>query len=1269
MDDMAGKTKNQLITELVELHSKVADLEKAEAQLTQAEANLQAKTRQLESHWLISAEIARELDLTVLLGIILRRAAELLGARSGFLSLYDENTRTLSPKYWEGHGQWVSKLVFPLGKGISGAVAAMRRGMVVNNYRTSSYAKALILENTTVTSVVAEPLIYGDRVVGVVTVDNEGMTERIFTEEDRNVLTPFAVQAAIAIANARLLEEAKLEFAERTRTEAELKKSEGLYRTLIETSPDAIIVYDLTGRLITANMAAAKSYGAASVNEFLSEVETVFQVLTEKDRKKAATNLSRTLANGFSRKDEYLIRNLSGVAIHVEVNTSIMRGAQGEPQAFISVLRDITERKQSEKIMIAQRDLSVALAEAATLQDALRLCLGFSIRLAEFDAGSIYVIDPVTGNMTLACIQGVSDSFMKLAERDGFTQSRSQIIMQGVPYYVENEAIPNIPFKEAMHEEGLKSVAFIPIKIQSRIIGGLIVASHVVNHIAPYVRNALETIAGRIGTAIAKAQSEEALRESESKFRDLAEKSLVGIFLIQDDVHKYVNAEFAKIVGYRVEEIVDHLSHKDIVFQEDQPIVDKRVRLYTTGELQSTRNKFRIKTKDNELRDVETFSSRTFYQGRPAIIGSLLDITDRLKAEEALRESESKFRDLAEKSVVGIYLIQDDLFRYVNAEFANIFGYSVEELVNSMRVKDVIYQEDQSLVEEKLRQRISGELQSLRYEFRLMTKKKEVRHAEAFSSRTFYQGKPAVIGTVLDITDRLKAEEDLHRLSIAIEQAAEDIIITDPDGVIQYVNPAFEKITGYSRIEVIGKNPRILQSGAHDKAFYKQLWDTIKSGSLWSGRIINRCKDGRLVQEDATVTPLLTSAGKLTGYVALKRDVTQAVKMEGQLRQSQKMEAIGTLAGGIAHDFNNILGAIMGYAEMSKIMTTDPNIQPYLEQIVKAGLRSRDLIQQILTFSRKREQERKPVLVTPIVKEALKLLRSSIPATIEIRQHYNARKDTVFADPTQIHQILINLCTNAVHAIRDREGILEVSLGQHELTVADPAYDHDLKEGSYLKITVRDTGVGIDPAVKDKIFDPFFTTKELGEGTGLGLSVVYGIVKDHGGTISVESEVGNGTTFTVHLPLIVMDENLKQEEELESIPKGKGRILYVDDEELIAAMGQEWLTSLGYDVTLCLSGREALEAFMAHPEEFDLVITDMTMPNMTGASLAREILKIRPSLPIILTTGFSQQINEEEAKKIGIREFLMKPVSLISLAQTVKKITGQENISAAAKLS
>ncbi len=728
-----------------------------------------------------------------------------------------------------------------------------------------------------------------------------------------------------------------------------------------------------------------------------------------------------------------------------------------------------------------------------------------------------------------------------------------------------------------------------------------------------------------------------------------------GLFTFDDRYYSLHGITVGEAGGYTIkaEPFIDKYIHPD-----DAPllrsIINQTVILKKRGDKYEF--EMRILRADASVRNVlVSFRGEKNTAGKyTRIYGVTQDITEHKRAQEALQESESQFKDLVEKSIVGVYLIQDNVIKYASIEFANISGYRVEEITGRLKIHEIIHPEDLLMVQDNIKDRISGKIKSLHYEFRILTKSKEVKHVEVYSSQTVYQGRAAIIGMMMDISERKNADETLRRLSFAVEKAAEDIVITDPDGIIQYVNPAFEKITGYSRSEAIGKTPRILKSGIHDRTFYEHLWTTIKEGNVWSGRITNRRKNGTLIQEEATISPLLTSSGKLTGYIALKRDITEAMKWEAQLRQAQKMEAIGTLAGGIAHDFNNILASLLGYTELAKFKTTDKAIHPFLDQILKACDRSKDLVKQILTFSRQREQEMKPLAVTPIIKEAMKLLRSSLPATVEIRQSFKAKSDTVLADPTQIHQIIMNLCTNAGHAMKDRQGVLEVRLDQHTL-FQDGA---ELKAGEYLRLTIGDTGTGIDPLIKEKIFDPFFTTKKPGEGTGLGLSVVYGIVKDHGGSISVDSEVGKGTVFSIHLPLM----NIQAEHEnrlTAAMPEGNGHILYVDDEKPIASLAQQILESLGYQVTVRFSSLDALDAYRSMPERFDLVITDMTMPNMTGASMAMEMLKIRPNLPIILTTGYSEIIDEDAARKIGVREFLMKPVSMPQLAQAVKQCLSQ----------
>jgi PAS domain S-box-containing protein len=412
---------------------------------------------------------------------------------------------------------------------------------------------------------------------------------------------------------------------------------------------------------------------------------------------------------------------------------------------------------------------------------------------------------------------------------------------------------------------------------------------------------------------------------------------------------------------------------------------------------------------------------------------------------------------------------------------------------------------------------------------------------------------------------------------------------------------------------------------------------------------------------ETLATRIRDHQGTVVGALQCGQDVTDKVHLRNRLQHSQKMEALGTLAGGVAHDFNNILTAILGFAQLARDQVAGGTpYRRYLDQVLSAGSRAADLVRQILTFSRWTEQERKPVEVPPIIKEALKLLRSSLPTTIEIRQEIaiEPQEGMVLADPTQIHQVMMNLCTNAAHAMRTRGGVLGVSLSRIGVTAPLVARYPDLKPGPHLQLTVSDTGYGMDAALMERIFDPYFTTKGLGEGTGLGLAVVQGIVKSCGGLITVYSEPGQGTTFNIFLPEIRCDATLEAEAPVEPAT-GSERILFVDDEKTLVDLGKEMLESLGYDVVAKTSSIEALATFRNQPPAFDLVITDMTMPGLTGSELAQELLAIRSDLPIILCTGFSGLINGPQCKAMGIREFVMKPYVSTNLAKTIRKALQQ----------
>lgn len=502
-------------------------------------------------------------------------------------------------------------------------------------------------------------------------------------------------------------------------------------------------------------------------------------------------------------------------------------------------------------------------------------------------------------------------------------------------------------------------------------------------------------------------------------------------------------------------------------------------------------------------------------------------------------------------------------------------------------------------------------------------------------------------------------EKIAQRLAFHVDQTPLGVIEWDLDlNVIQW-NQAAEKIFHYSRKEVIGKNGKDLIIPHNVRHHVQDLWDDLlaKTGGTRSTNE-NITKNGNIILCEWFNTTILDSKNTVVGIASMVRDITEARHLEEQARKSQKMEAIGTLAGGIAHDFNNILSAIFGYTEMAQMkLSADHPSSADLDQVLKAGRRAQDLVKQILAFSRQTEQTLTPIQIHIIVEEALKLLRASIPTTIEIQRDIDPTSGAVLSDATQLHQITMNLCTNAYHAMRETGGILTVKVHPVQILADDTKVKFsNLQPGSYVELLVSDTGKGMDEATVEKIFNPYFTTKKKGEGTGLGLSVVHGIVKSYGGYISVVSEPDEGTTFKLYLPQMRIDSPMQPDDYASSCPGGTERGLIVDDEEVLVDITRQMLTGLGYTITVATGSVEAFDIFKEKPDAFDFLITDMTMPELNGAELIHRIRNIRPSLPIILCTGFSDLIDESKATHLGIQKYLTKPVDRHELATALREI-------------
>ena len=633
-----------------------------------------------------------------------------------------------------------------------------------------------------------------------------------------------------------------------------------------------------------------------------------------------------------------------------------------------------------------------------------------------------------------------------------------------------------------------------------------------------------------------------------------------------------------------------------------------------------------------------------------------------LEKESILRGSEERYRTLVEESFDGIFIQKGTRIVFANQRLHEMLGYNEGELLD-MDHWIVYHPEYQDLTRERAQARMKGETVPTHYEVKLQRKNGSWFYGDVGARPIHLDGEAGIQVWIKDTMNRKQAEEAL-RVS---EEKYRDLYDNAPDMLVSVdaktatiieCNQTLADELGYTKEEIIGRpifDMYTLDSAEYAKANVFPVF--AKNGIVKEEELQLQRKDGSMIDVSLNVTAVRDEKGNILSSRSSWRDITERKRLETQLQQAQKMETIGTLAGGIAHDFNNILAAIIGYAELVKMkLPEDSEVLPNLDEVLKSSNRAKTLIQQILAFSRKQELEQKPLQLKYIVKESLKLLRSTLPSDIEIKEDIAKDVGVVNADPTQMHQVIMNLCTNAGHAMQKDGGVLTVGLANVELDDIAAAQYLDMSPGRYLRVTVSDTGYGMTSDVKDHIFDPYFTTKEKGVGTGLGLSVAHGIVKNHNGEITVYSEPGKGSTFHVYLPLI-QEEAIKPEiDEQAPILTGNERILFIDDEKALVDLGTQMLESLGYKVTTRTSSIEALELFKAQPDQFDLVITDMTMPKMTGDHLAKELMKIRPDIPIIICTGHSGRISEEKASSLSIRKFVMKPIVMSDIAKTVREV-------------
>ena len=1022
------------------------------------------------------------------------------------------------------------------------------------------------------------------------------------------------------------------------KAETALGESERRYRAIVESQTDAVCRWLPDSTLTFVNDAYARLFGK-DPKQLVGMRWT--ELIPEGDRERVLLFYRDLACRPRTARCEYAVNAWDGKTRWIDWTDVPLFDEQGRLVEFQSVGRDITDRKLAERALEeSERQYRVIFEN--TLVGIYRSTL----------EGRYLYVNPA---MTRIFGYGSPEEMLR------------EVTDIGRQLYVDpaERAAGMRQLEEADH------LVSFEVRLRRRdggVLWGLI-NSRAVRDEAGGIRY----IEGVLVDITALKQAEEALRASEARFFQAFHSSPAAMTIASIDGGRYINVNdrFLEMTGYGRNELIGR-SSTALGLWADPAERDALIeRLFREGAVSNA--PVRRRRKDGRIIQVLWSATVIQFGGEKALLTTQIDVTELHEAMQNLRESEERFSKAfhANPAPMVISTIDRGVFIDANASIADLLAYPRELLVGASAIDLGIWEDP--AVREEIAKTLVRDGRVREHQVRLVTRYGDLRDV-LFSAEIIALGdRQCMLSLLHDVTERLKTERQLramqHRLASVIDFLPDATFVVDRDGVVTMWNRAIEEMTGVQATEMIGfgdceyalpfygeKRPILIDIalGGGDTGQYRSI-------SVMGRRITGEAEvpllRGRRRHLQGTASAIVGPDGEILGAIESIRDITEQREMEKRLFRAQKLEALGSLAGGIAHDFNNLLTTIVGFTELTRMELRDGEAAANLDQVLKAADRARQLVRQILTFSRQGETGKRPLDLASHLRNSKDMLRAMIPSTVDLQLSVpNGDRSIVLIDRVHVDQIVMNLCSNAEHAMRGRTGILEVKLDPVGLSgIHCKANGKDLPPGRYLRLSVRDTGHGIDPAVLDRIYDPFFTTKPPGEGTGLGLSVVYGLVRDHGGCIEVESIPGRGTVFQVYLPAASMGDAFAEDDREVAAIGGKVRVILVDDDSAVLALGERALSSLGCTVTALPGGAEALGRLRSDPGACDLVITDLMMPAMTGIELAREILKIRGNMPILACTGYGDGVAEADFIRMGFRGLLTKPFTRRELASAVRR--------------